>query len=220
MSQGPVPSGKKRRLWSLLIAGLLLAALAVCAFAFRARLLTAAANYLVVETDPLRPADLIFVLNGDYNARPFRAGELYRQGIAMRIAIARVQGTPAEELGLVPNETDISVQVMEKLGVPSDRIVVLEVPGGVTSTYDEAVALRAYLAGSDVRRVVLVTSAFHTRRARWIFARQLAGLPVEIEVAAVPYGTFGPADWWRNEEGLVTFNNETIKLVYYYWKFR
>jgi uncharacterized SAM-binding protein YcdF (DUF218 family) len=220
LKQNADPAGKKSFQRGVLVAGIILLLLAVSAFVFRARLLTGAADFLIVDDAPLRPADLIFIFNGDDNSRPFHAAGLYRQGLAPRIAIARVQSTPAENLGLVPNETDISVQVMEKQGVPSDRIVVLPVEGGVASTFDEAVALRAYVEANDIRRIILVTSAFHTRRARWIVDRELAGLPVELEMAAVPYGTFDAADWWKSEEGLVTFNNETIKLVYYYWKYR
>jgi uncharacterized SAM-binding protein YcdF (DUF218 family) len=215
-SDRTVPTGLRR---GLLVAGLLFGLLLVLACLTRARLLTGAADYLIVD-DPLQPADVIFVLNGDYNTRPFRAAELYRQGLAPLIVMARAESQPAEELGLVQNDTDISVAVMEKLGVPADRIVVLPVPGGVTSTFDEADRLRQYVAENGVRRVLVVTSAFHTRRARWVIARELAGLPVALEVTAVPYPGFDATDWWQNENGLITLDNEYIKLFYYYWKYR
>jgi uncharacterized SAM-binding protein YcdF (DUF218 family) len=210
---------KKRFLTFLLITGAALIVAVGLALVFRARLLTAAADYLIVD-DPLQPADVIFVLNGDYNTRPFQAAELYYQGLAPLILIARAESQPAEKLGLVQNETDISVAVMEKLGVPADRIVVLPVPGGVTSTFDEAGQLRQYVEENGIRRVLLVTSAFHTRRARWVIEKELAGLPVSLEVTAVPYAGFDATNWWRNENGLITLNNEYIKLFYYYWKYR
>jgi uncharacterized SAM-binding protein YcdF (DUF218 family) len=219
-AKNPAGAGRRRRTaWGLPVTAGLLVLLVGLAFIFRARLLTAAAEYLVVDDSP-RPAEILFLLNGDYNTRPFQAARLYQQGLAPRIVIARVEGQPADVLGLVQNETSISVAVMEKLGVPADKILILEVPGGVTSTYDEAVVLRDYVRQNSIHSVLLVTSAFHTRRARWIVTRELAGLPVTLEVSAVPYGGFDATNWWRSENGLIALNNEYIKLFYYFWKYR
>ncbi|HTX92885.1 MAG TPA: YdcF family protein [Anaerolineales bacterium] len=204
---------------NLLIAGVVLLAMAVLAYALRAPILTGIADGLVVSDTP-RAADIIFLLNGDYNTRPQRAAELYRQGLAPLIVIARSENTPAVDLGLVPNDTDISVEVMQKLGVPPDKILVLAFPGGVTSTFDEASALHRYIQSHPVHTVLLVTSAFHTRRARWIFKRELAGTPIELKMVAVPYQGFDQTNWWKNETGLITLNNEYIKLIYYFVKYR
>jgi uncharacterized SAM-binding protein YcdF (DUF218 family) len=198
---------------------LILLLLAGLAFAMRARILTGVADFLIVE-DRLEPAELIFLLNGDVNTRPFRAAELYQQGLAPMIAIARAENSPVVDMGLVPNETDIAIGVMQRLGVPSSKILVLPVPGGVTSTFDEAAALKQYLESNPVRRIILVTSAFHTRRARWIFRRTLAELPVTLAMVAVPNARFDQSNWWENESGLISLNNEYIKLVFYIFKYR
>ena len=204
---------------NILAAGALFLLLVILVFVFRSPILTGFADYLVVN-DRLQPADAIFLLNSDFNTRPFRAAELYRQGLAPVIIIARSEDTPVVNLGLLPNDTDISVAVMEKLGVPPGKIIILPVPGGVTSTFDEAVACKGYVEANHVQRIILVTSAFHTRRARWIFARTLAGLPVALEMVAVPYTGFDQTNWWKNENGLIALNNEYIKLVYYLYKYR
>jgi uncharacterized SAM-binding protein YcdF (DUF218 family) len=210
---------KSYLLRNILIAGAVLLLLVVFAYAFRAPILTGVADYLVVN-DKLEPADIIFLLNSEVNTRPFYASDLYRQGLAPVIVIARSEDTPTVDLGLVPNDTDIDVGVMEKLGVPADKIIVLPVPGGVTSTFDEAMALKQYIEANGVHSIILVTSAFHTRRARWIFDRELSGLPVTLEMAAAPYPTFDQANWWQNETGLITVNNEYIKLAFYFFKYR
>jgi uncharacterized SAM-binding protein YcdF (DUF218 family) len=210
---------KKNALRKILAAGLILLLLVILTFAFRARILTGIADYLIVD-DRLQPADVIFLLNGDADTRPFRAVELYEQGLAPVVAIARAENTPVVDLGLVPNDTDISLGVMKKLGIPADKILVLPVPGGVTSTFDEASALRQYVETNQVHKIILVTSAFHTRRSKWIFERALAGLSFTLEMAAVPYARFDQTNWWKNEAGLITLNNEYIKLVYYLFKYR
>jgi uncharacterized SAM-binding protein YcdF (DUF218 family) len=210
---------RKRTLRNILAAGALLLLLGILAFLFRSSILTGIADYLIVN-DRLQPADVLFLLNSEVNTRPFRAAELYRQGFAPVVVIARSEDTPVVSLGLVPNDTDISIGVMEKLGVPAEKIVVLTRPGGVTSTFDEAAELKKYIETNQVRKIILVTSAFHTRRARWIFQRTLQGLPVALEMEAVPYTGFDQTNWWKNEGGLIALNNEYIKLFYYSIKYR
>jgi len=210
--------GSKYTLRNILATGAVLLLLVILAFAFRTQILTGIAGYLIVN-DRLQPSDVIVLLNSEVDTRPFRASELYQQGLAPMIIIARSESTPTVALGLVPNDTDISVAVMEKRGVPADKIIVLPFPGGVTSTFDEAAAVRQYVQAHSAYRIILVTSAFHTRRARWIFEKALAGLPVRLEMAAVPYAGFDQTNWWKNETGLITFNNEYVKLFYYLFKY-
>ena len=213
------PKNRKRLLQSILQAIIVLVLLIALGYALRAQILTGVAEFLVVN-DPLQPADIIFVLNGDYNTRPFQASELYQQGLAPIIIMAKAEMRPAEKLGLAPNDTDVSIGVMEKLGIPPEKIVVLPVDGGTTSTFDEANALRQYVEANNVHSLILLTSAFHTRRAKWIFERELAGLPMRLEVAAVPSYGFDESNWWQSEDGLITLNNEYIKLFYYFVNYR
>jgi uncharacterized SAM-binding protein YcdF (DUF218 family) len=213
-----VHPGRNQTLRTALATGVLLLLLLLLAFVSRARILTGIANYLIIN-DQLQPADAIFLLNSEYDTRPFRASVLYQQGLAPVIVIARSENTPVVELGLLPSDTDLSVGVMEKLGVPAEKIIILPSPGGVTSTVDEAAAFRKYAEANQVRSFILVTSAFHTRRARWVFEKAFTGMPVRLEMAAVPYRTFDQTNWWKDESGLITLNIEYVKLVYYFFKY-
>lgn len=202
----------------LIWAAVSILALVLLVFLLRAPILTGVAEGLIVN-DPPAPADIIFLLNGDFNTRPFQAAELYKGGLAPRIVIARAEDGAAVKLGLIPNETDIAVGVLERKGVPAAKIDILAFPGGVTSTFDEAAALHDYIETHPIGKVMLITSAFHSRRAKWIFERELAGQPVSLEMVAVPYSTFDQTNWWTNENGLITLNNEYIKLIFYYFKY-
>jgi uncharacterized SAM-binding protein YcdF (DUF218 family) len=177
-------------------------------------ILTGLADFLVVS-NPLQKAQFIFVLNGDYNSRPFVAARLYREGYSPQIAIAISRSDPGEAIGLRGSDTYISIGLMEALGVPADRILILPFPGGVTSTYDEARALRSYLNAHPRQQILLVTSAFHTRRARWIIAKELEPLPVHLEVDPAPYLGFDQTDWWTTRTGWLDLGDEYIKLLYY-----
>ena len=218
MNRNGNPPLGKHCLRNILTTGAVLLLLVILAFALRTQILTGFADYLIVS-DKLQAADVIVLLNSEFNTRPFRASELYRQGFAPIILIARSESTPTVDMGLLPNDTDISVTVMEKLGIPADKIIVLPFPGGVTSTFDEASAVRQYVAAHQTYRIILVASAFQTRRARWIFEKVLAGLPVRLEMVAVPYAGFDQTNWWKNENGLITLNNEYIKWFYYLFKY-
>lgn len=185
------------------------------AYIFRTQLLTGLAEFLIID-DELQPVDVIFVLNGDVDTRPFRAAELFKQGLAPQVVIPKEEDSPAVEIGLYPNGTDVAIEVMKALGVPGKNIVMIPVEGGVTSTRDEAKVLRRYVETHGIKRVILVTSAFHTRRARWIFERELADSAVTLEIAAAPQWEFDETNWWKDERGLITFANEYIKLAYYF----
>ena len=198
---------------ALLLIGLL-------AYALHAPILTGLADYLIATDTPLDKADLIFVLNGDYDTRPFYASDLFKQNKAPLVAIAQTESSPAELLGLVDNPTQIAIGVLVKEGVPAEDMVVLSKNEPVTSTFDEARALHSYIASHDIHSVILLTSAFHTRRARWIFERELSGLPVKLEVAGAAHIGFNAGNWWNNESGLIYINNEYIKLFFYWIKYR
>jgi uncharacterized SAM-binding protein YcdF (DUF218 family) len=188
-------------------------------YLFRVELLTGMATFLVIDENPQK-GDVIYVLNGDVSTRPFLAARLFREGRAKRIIIAKVEDEPAVQAGIFPNETDVAVRIMKKLGVPGENISIIPVQGGATSTRDEATVLRRYVDAHEIKRVILVTSAFHTRRAMWIMRKELAGSSATILSAPAPHNKFDKANWWKEESGLISFANEYIKLIYYRVKYR
>jgi uncharacterized SAM-binding protein YcdF (DUF218 family) len=186
----------------LLALGGVLAGLA----AFHAPLLTGYARLFRVD-DPA-PGDAIVVLLGGLGHRPQHAAALYRRGLAPRVLLATLED------GIWPfDETRETVRALVEAGVPRDAITVL--PRRCESTRDEAVAMRAEARRSGMRGITVVTSAFHTRRARWIFRRVFDGDPVAIHMAAVEGTRINETNWWHSDEGLITYVDETLKSVYY-----
>lgn len=183
-------------------------------YIFRSQVLTTLARVLIVN-DALQPAEIIYILNGEVNTRPFHAAKLYKQGLAPQIVIPREEEGPASEIKLYPNGTDVSVEILVKLGVSRDKITVIEIEGGVTSTHDEAQVLLDYVKEHHTQNVIIVTSAFHTRRSRWIFQKVLAGTNVHIQMSAAPQWKFDETNWWREERGLLMLANEYLKFGYY-----
>jgi uncharacterized SAM-binding protein YcdF (DUF218 family) len=176
-------------------------------------ILRGVAGALVVE-DAAAPVDFVFLLNGRPSARPFHAATLYHRGLAPRVVLAQVSRNPAESLGICDDQTAAALAVLRRLHVPDSAVTVLSTPRGVTSTQEEAHALRAYLQRNPADRILVVTSGYHTRRTRWWLRRELGDMPVRLLMWPVRDTRFDESDWWTTEEGLIAINNEYLTWVH------
>jgi uncharacterized SAM-binding protein YcdF (DUF218 family) len=168
-------------------------------------------------SDELAHADVIVVLGGDIDVRPFAAAALYRQGYAAKILVSNIQFGKAERLELIPSHTELNRDVLRKLGVPETAIVTIGENN--SSTQQEAVAVREWALQSQAKRIIVPTELFSARRTRWIFDRELSPIGVEVVVHAFPSPGYTLADWWRHRYGLIDFNNEVLKYLYYRAKY-
>jgi uncharacterized SAM-binding protein YcdF (DUF218 family) len=207
-------SPPRRRLPRWLIALASLAGAAVLCWLLRAPILTGVARFLTVH-DRLEKADAIFVFGGDPDVRPFAAAALYRRGWAPRVLVPGMETGRLAAMGMVPTQTELFTGVLHREGVPDSAVSVLETPGGTTSTTDDVAVLRAWLRRTHARRVIAVTTDYHTRRARWALRRGLKGTDVRVTIYGTPSQQFDETNWWRTEIGLVTYFNEYLKFARY-----
>lgn len=187
----------------LLLLGLLLAAL----YLVRAPLLRAFADWWVVD-EPLEKAQAIVVLGGDnvMGDRVRHAAELYRQGWAPRVVLS---GT---SICSYFNEVELMEREATNLGVPADHLI--PVRQHATSTLEEALALRPVLAQHNFRKIIVVTSNFHTRRARRIFRAVYQKQGTQVIVSATADSNFNPARWWQDREARALLFLEVVKSLY------
>lgn len=91
-----------------------------------------------------------------------------------------------------------AVHMLVSMDVPKDRIDLIEIHNGLLDTLEEARALRS--ARPELRRVVLVSSPSHLRRARLAFRRAWSDdLQVDVYQAQGPIYSvevFHPI-WWE-----------------------
>jgi len=180
----------------------------------RAPILTGVARFLTVH-DRLEKADAIFAFGGDPDVRPFAAAALYRRGWAPRVLVPGMETGRLAAMGMVPTQTELFTGVLRREGVPDSAVTVLAMPGGTASTTDDVAVLRAWLRRTGARRVIAVTTDYHTRRARWALRRGLKGMDVEVVMFGTPARGYDETNWWRSEAGMVAYVNEYLKFARY-----
>lgn len=192
-------------------------------FVFRHEISARLGNYLIA-TDPLAQADAIEVLAGGEISRCKTAAELFRQGWAPRILITKdIYLENKDELiryGIPVLEShDRCLAVLAYYKVPRNAVEVLD--GNNESTADEAQKLLEYLKSRGMRRLLVVTSNFHTRRAVILFRRVFQDAGIDVLVQATPPDIhFDPKEWWTRRRDAKTLLWEYQKLAFYvvrYW---
>lgn len=148
-------------------------------------------EFLIVA-DPLQKADALVVLAGDEEERIPSGAALFKQGTAdwfmltdMRLNIPNSQGVYSANV-----ERKAVAQ-----GVPAGRILI--VPGQVSTTAEEAARVKAFTLSHGFRSLIVVTSPYHTRRARWIMRQAFRGTGVTLIMRPAPDYPYPAATWWR-----------------------
>ncbi|MGA9452519.1 MAG: YdcF family protein [Verrucomicrobiia bacterium] len=185
-------------------------------YLFRVSLLTGLADAWVVN-DPVTKADAIVILGGGLENRPFAAAKLFHDGVAPQILYMNVRFSPAEEMGIILPEREQTRRILLSNNVPETAMTMIGT--NVASTYDESMAVRAWIEKSGAKTIIIPTDPFHTRRARWVFGRELENTKTEIHVVAINPVRYQVKDWWRHEEGVIAFQNEAIKYLYYRFEY-
>lgn len=205
--------GRALRIWGGLLAAVAL--LAAATWVGRRALLREAAAVWIV-TDVAAPADAAAVLGGGLEYRPFAAAEFYRRGLVPKILVSNTGAKRAERIGVLPSNVRANMEVLEKLGVPGAAIQ----PFGsnLRDTYEEAVALHDWAKRTGAHTILVPTDIFAARRLRWIMHR-VFGNDAVVLVPAIDPPDYTRNDWWKSEVGIITFQNEALKYVYYRLKY-
>jgi uncharacterized SAM-binding protein YcdF (DUF218 family) len=196
---------------ALLIVVALVAVGSVAAWYARVTLLQAAASWWIVSDAP-EPSDAVAVFGGGLEDRPFVAADYYKRGLVKRIALSNIGHGPVEELGIEPSHVAANRAVMIKLGVPESAIETFG--DDLKNTQEEATALHQWAAANGVRSIIVPTEIFTSRRLAWMLQQVFGGDAVIRVVALDPLG-YNRKNWWRREAGLIGFQNEFIKYLYY-----
>jgi uncharacterized SAM-binding protein YcdF (DUF218 family) len=184
---------------------LVVALVAIVLWTFHGDLLRGLAKKWVVSS-PLERADAIVVLGGGLALRPAAAIELYDEGYAALILVARASADRGREAAYVRN-------ILLRGGIPSEAIADFDFT--LHSTYGEALGALDYVKSRGAKSLIIPTEIFSTRRVDWIFEKKLAPAGVKIFTKPITPGNYGISDWWRSQAGAKDFSREVAKLLYY-----
>jgi DUF218 domain len=163
-----------------------------------------AGSFLIVDA-PER-SDLILVLAGETNRRPERALQLLAQGYGSRIILDVPTNATIYEF----SQIQLAQQYIHDL---PQGVVVSICPIQGLSTRDEARDVAQCLAREAAKRVLIVTSDFHTRRALSTFRREIPQYTYS-SAAARDDEQFG-AQWWKHRQWAKTFVDEWMRLIWW-----
>jgi len=204
--------GQRGGIFSKLLFLIFVVALVAILYLARHPILRYAGDFWIVDETP-QVSDVIVILSDDnYGAdRATRAAQLFKSGMAPRIlASGRLLRPYAGIAELMEHD-------LKALGVPANAIV--PVTHRATNTREEAIADSQAIAAHGWKKVLLVTSNYHTRRADYIFERALpAG--TELRVVSAPDSEYDPNTWWQTRNGLKRFLYESAGYVVAMWEMR
>ncbi len=170
-------------------------------------------DFLIVS-DELQKADLITALSGaEY--RTAYASELCAKHLAPKMFLTGGYN----ELD-ARYDSEWAKYIATTYGVPAGDIYTDE--ASLTSTYEEAKHLKAFLDAhpGEFNTIIVVTDAYHTRRARWAY-EQVLGDEVTILMAPVPFDQAGyTSSWWRFSASRQMVAQEYFKYVFYRFRYQ
>lgn len=175
-------------------------------------LLRLAGSFWIVD-EPPEKSDVIVILGDDnYNGdRAARAAELFKSGFAPRILAS------GRYLRSYASIAQLEQHDLTDRGVPASAIVPLS--HHADDTHQEALAVSQQLAAHSWRRVILVTSTYHTRRARYICERLFPAGTI-LRVVAARDADYSPDSWWKTRLGMKIFFHEFFGMPVAVWELR
>ena len=182
-------------------------------FVFSETLLTGVFRVLMHEDDIVQ-SDVLVVLTGSHSGNRIEAAvKLYHEGLGKKLVFSGFAVYPGTYTSTLMKTYAL------KLGVPENNIIT-EVSNEEASTRGESITNLELLKKNQIKNFVLVTSAFHTRRAKLIYERtiSLLGHDIEFLVHPAPDPSVPLNGWWKLRTGQKTVLSEYAKSIAYYFK--
>jgi uncharacterized SAM-binding protein YcdF (DUF218 family) len=151
-------------------------------------------------------SDAIVVISGDEQLARFQEGvTLYQNGFGRYLVFSGA----AYDNGT--SNADVMRALAVKRGVPVSAI--LDEPQG-EDTWGNAIFTRQVLEDHGLHSAILVTSPYHSRRAKLTFDTAYAGSGIRLMVHAAPDSQWRKLSWWQQPETRRLTFTELQKLGY------
>jgi len=216
MSQKKTPF--YRSLWILTPVALMVFVIVISGALFRIM------GDMIVADEKASPADAVVVLSSgiEYYPRLIQAADLYRQGLAVNVVINGDRKTDTlrdlERKGFktcCPWYAD-SVSILAILGVPEDKIIRISNQDAY-DTVSEADVVGRELIKRKWTSVIITTSKYHTRRAKFIW-QKMYKKRITIFMVSAKTDPYDPDNWWKDGRQIRWVLAEYGAWLYYWWK--
>lgn len=155
-----------------------------------------------------QPVDAIVAISGgDTQARAREAIELYKSGWAPKLIFS---GAAMDKSG--PSNAEAMREIALDAGVPDDDIVTED--EGETTRQNAENTLDIFM-NDKISSVILVTSAYHQRRASLEFNKRAEGT-VNIRNHPVAIDRQWSGFWWLTPTGWYLAGGEFVKIIAFY----
>lgn len=168
-------------------------------------ILTSSSGGFLVAND-LQSADVIVVLAGETDRRPSLGLQLLSQKYAPKMLL----DVPANNVVYDQNLIDIAKAYVHK-SPQNQSIEICPIVG--LSTKTEAQDVSRCLGHTSAHRILVVTSDYHTRRARSIFQHELRGYQIFVTPASDPQ-QFGTS-WWKHRQWAKINFDEWVRVMWW-----
>jgi len=162
-------------------------------------------GHALVHDDGPAKADIAVTLAGDgYGHRIEKGAQLVKDGYVPAVLVS---GPPLYGV----HECDLAIAMMQRKGYPGEWFIAF--PDDTHSTAEEARVLLLDLQRRGVKSFLLITSNYHSGRARRIFleAERKVGVGLPFRMVAADDEFFKPDSWWRDREAQKTVLLEWTK---------
>ncbi len=146
----------------------------------------------LVEEEPIKSADAIVVIARDKTGeRVEQAVSLFKQGLGKYLIIS------GRDIGWHTNEADMMKAHAINLGVPPTLILT---DRNGSTLEEQAQHVKDLLLIARLKSAILVTSAYHSSRAKEAFSHEFSLSRLSV-VSAPVQGLFDPNSWWTTRKG-------------------
>ena len=109
-----------------------------------------------------------------------------------------------------------SLRILSLYGVPRDRVIRISAEDAY-DTVSEARVIGAELLRRGLKHIILTTSKYHSRRARFIWEKTFAN-QLSVSTISAKTDPYDPDGWWKEGRQIRWVLAEYGAWIFYYWK--
>lgn len=178
-------------------------------------LLTAYASFYTIDNPTRGDNTAIVILSGGDATRIPKGLEIYKEGYGTRLLLTTERPRNSQVAQIFLSKMELAEEISKIVNIPAKFELVPSLKGGATSTFDEAIDLLSFCLQENIKHLIIVTDAFHSRRALYAFKKIFSNQSIKLEASAASNELFNEKNWWHSDVGISAYVLEPIKFAVY-----